>query len=86
MIRDLRLSVTDRCNFRCVYCMPRDVFGADYPFLPHAEVLSFEEIVRAARIFRELGTEKIRLTGGETCWRAGSTSPSAPTVAPAHQI
>jgi GTP 3',8-cyclase len=68
-LRDLRISVTDRCNFRCVYCMPRDVFGADYQFLPHAEVLSFEEIVRAARIFRGLGTEKVRLTGGEPLLR-----------------
>ena len=68
-LRDLRISVTDRCNFRCIYCMPRDVFGADYEFLPHAEVLSFEEIVRAARIFRALGTEKVRLTGGEPLLR-----------------
>jgi cyclic pyranopterin phosphate synthase len=68
-IRDLRISVTDRCNFRCVYCMPRDVFDADYPFLPHAELLSFEEIVRAARAFRRMGVEKIRLTGGEPLLR-----------------
>ena len=64
-LRDLRISVTDRCNFRCTYCMPRDVFGDDYEFLPHAEVLTFEEIVRMATIFHGLGTEKIRLTGGE---------------------
>ena len=70
-LRDLRISVTDRCNFRCVYCMPRDVFGADYEFLPHAEVLSFEEIVRLARVFHALGTEKIRLTGGEPLLRRG---------------
>ena len=70
-LRDLRISVTDRCNFRCIYCMPKDVFGADYEFLPHAEILSFEEIVRAARIFRGLGTEKIRLTGGEPLLRRG---------------
>ncbi|HET9579917.1 MAG TPA: GTP 3',8-cyclase MoaA [Usitatibacter sp.] len=69
VLRDLRISVTDRCNFRCVYCMPRDVFDEDYPFLPHAELLSFEEIVRAARIFHGLGVEKIRLTGGEPLLR-----------------
>ena len=50
-LRDLRISVTDRCNFRCVYCMPKDVFGSDYPFLPHAELLTFEEIARVARVF-----------------------------------
>jgi cyclic pyranopterin phosphate synthase len=70
-LRDLRISVTDRCNFRCTYCMPKDVFDADYRFLPHAEILSFEEIVRAARIFHGLGTEKIRLTGGEPLLRRG---------------
>ncbi|MGZ5061025.1 MAG: GTP 3',8-cyclase MoaA [Usitatibacter sp.] len=70
-LHDLRISVTDRCNFRCTYCMPKEVFGADYPFLPHAEILSFEEIVRVARIFRGLGTEKIRLTGGEPLLRKG---------------
>jgi GTP 3',8-cyclase len=70
-LRDLRISVTDRCNFRCVYCMPRDVFGADYEFLPHGEVLTFEEIVRLARVFHGLGTEKIRLTGGEPLLRRG---------------
>ena len=70
-LRDLRISVTDRCNFRCIYCMPRDVFGPDHEFLPHAEVLSFEEIVRIAGIFRGLGTEKIRLTGGEPLLRRG---------------
>ena len=70
-LRDLRISVTDRCNFRCIYCMPREVFDADYPFLPHDEVLTFEEIVRAARVFRGLGTEKIRLTGGEPLLRRG---------------
>ena len=64
-LRDLRISVTDRCNFRCVYCMPREVFGADYAFLPHAAILSFEEIARVARIFVGLGVRKIRLTGGE---------------------
>src|SRR6202162_5147742 len=69
MLRDLRVSVTDRCNFRCVYCMPKDVFGHDYPFLPHAELLTFEEIARLARIFRAHGIEKIRLTGGEPLLR-----------------
>jgi len=64
-LHDLRISVTDRCNFRCVYCMPREVFGRDYPFLPHAEVLTFEEIARLAGVFVELGVEKLRITGGE---------------------
>jgi cyclic pyranopterin phosphate synthase len=64
-LRDLRISVTDRCNFRCVYCMPKEVFGKDYAFLERREILSFEEIARLARIFRELGVEKVRLTGGE---------------------
>ena len=64
-LRDLRISVTDRCNFRCVYCMPQEVFGKDYQFLEHRELLSFEEITRLARIFAAEGIEKIRLTGGE---------------------
>jgi cyclic pyranopterin phosphate synthase len=64
-MRDLRISVTDRCNFRCTYCMPREVFDAGYKFLPHDAILSFEEIARLARIFVGLGVEKIRLTGGE---------------------
>jgi cyclic pyranopterin phosphate synthase len=64
-IRDLRVSVTDRCNFRCVYCMPKEVFGRDHPFLPRAELLTFEEIERVARAFAGLGVEKIRVTGGE---------------------
>src|SRR5512141_2570335 len=68
-LRDLRISVTDRCNFRCRYCMPREVFDANYKFLPHGEVLSFEEIVRLARAFAALGTKKIRLTGGEPLLR-----------------
>ncbi len=68
-LRDLRISVTDRCNFRCVYCMPKDVFGRDYPFLPHDELLSFEEIARVARVFKAHGVEKIRLTGGEPLLR-----------------
>ena len=64
-LRELRISVTDRCNFRCVYCMPRQIFGADYPFLKREELLTFDEINRLARIFVTLGVEKIRLTGGE---------------------
>jgi GTP 3',8-cyclase len=68
-LRDLRISVTDRCNFRCVYCMPREVFGRDYAFLPRAELLTFEEIERLARVFASRGVEKIRLTGGEPLLR-----------------
>ncbi|WP_179743085.1 GTP 3',8-cyclase MoaA [Paraburkholderia bryophila] len=68
-LRDLRISVTDRCNFRCVYCMPKEVFGRDYAFLPRRELLSFEEIERVARAFVGLGVEKIRLTGGEPLLR-----------------
>ena len=68
-LSDLRISVTDRCNFRCVYCMPKDVFGRDYPFLPQDALLSFEEIARIARTFAGLGVEKIRLTGGEPLLR-----------------
>jgi cyclic pyranopterin phosphate synthase len=68
-MRDLRISVTDRCNFRCTYCMPRAVFDADYKFLPHAAILSFEEIARLAGIFVGLGVQKIRLTGGEPLLR-----------------
>src|SRR5262245_13914972 len=64
-LRDLRISVTDRCNFRCVYCMPAEVFGRDFAFLPQAEVLTFEEIARVAAVFIELGVTKLRITGGE---------------------
>src|SRR5712664_4120116 len=64
-LRDLRVSVTDRCNFRCVYCMPKEVFGKDFQFLPRAEILSFEEIERLVRVFVGLGVKKVRLTGGE---------------------
>ncbi|MBI2885874.1 MAG: GTP 3',8-cyclase MoaA [Chloroflexi bacterium] len=64
-LRDLRISVTDRCNFRCVYCMPREVFGRGYAFLPHSQVLTFEEITRLARLFVAQGVEKVRITGGE---------------------
>ncbi len=68
-LADLRISVTDRCNFRCVYCMPKTVFGRDYPYLKHGELLSFEEILRIARLFAERGVRKIRLTGGEPLLR-----------------
>ena len=68
-LHDLRISVTDRCNFRCVYCMPKTVFGRDYPFLPRNEILSYEEIVRLARLFAAQGVHKIRLTGGEPLMR-----------------
>ncbi len=68
-VRDLRISVTDRCNFRCIYCMPREVFDKDYPFLPRQELLSFEEIVRVARVFVARGVRKIRITGGEPLLR-----------------
>jgi len=64
-MRDLRISVTDRCNFRCTYCMPKEIFGADYAFLPRDQVLTFEEISRVARVFVALGVEKLRITGGE---------------------
>lgn len=70
-IRDLRISVTDRCNFRCSYCMPKEVFGDDYAFLPKQELLSFEEINRLTKIFVSMGVEKIRLTGGEPLLRRG---------------
>ncbi|MGV8979299.1 MAG: GTP 3',8-cyclase MoaA [Cellulomonas sp.] len=68
-LRDLRISVTDRCNFRCVYCMPKEVFGRNHAFLPRAEMLSFEEITRVAQIAVAHGVEKIRLTGGEPLLR-----------------
>jgi cyclic pyranopterin phosphate synthase len=64
-LHDLRVSVTDRCNFRCVYCMPKEVFGKDFQFLPRGEILSFEEIERLVRVFVGLGVRKVRLTGGE---------------------
>src|SRR5689334_7251206 len=64
-LHDLRISVTDRCNFRCTYCMPKEVFGRDYRFLDRRELLTFEEIARVARVFAALGTRKIRITGGE---------------------
>ena len=64
-MRDLRVSVTDRCNFRCAYCMPRDVYDRDHVFLPRDEILTFEEIERLVGLFAGMGVEKIRLTGGE---------------------
>ena len=68
-LKALRISVTDRCNFRCTYCMPREVFGPDYPFLAREALLSFEEITRLVRIFVALGVTKVRLTGGEPLMR-----------------
>jgi cyclic pyranopterin phosphate synthase len=68
-MRDLRISVTDRCNFRCRYCMPREVFGEDFTFLRRDEILSFEEIARLSRVFASLGVSKLRLTGGEPLLR-----------------
>ena len=73
-LRDLRISVTDRCNFRCSYCMPKEVFDRDYVFLPQTSLLSFEEITRLARIFVAHGVQKIRLTGGEPLLRKGLES------------
>lgn len=70
-LRDLRISVTDRCNYRCRYCMPAEVFGENYPYLPKPEILSHEEIARIARVFCRLGVEKLRLTGGEPLLRRG---------------
>jgi cyclic pyranopterin phosphate synthase len=68
-LRDLRISVTDRCNFRCNYCMPKEIFDKNYPYLPHADLLSFEEITRLAKVFVAHGVQKIRLTGGEPLLR-----------------
>src|SRR5690554_1143298 len=70
-LHDLRISVTARCNFRCVYCMPTEVFGRDYAVMPREELLSFEEITRVARIAAARGVEKLRLTGGEALPRKG---------------
>lgn len=69
LLKDLRISVIDKCNFRCVYCMPKEVFGKDYPFLPESQLLSFEEIIRLVETFAGLGVEKIRITGGEPLMR-----------------
>src|SRR2546430_15026669 len=68
-LRDLRISVTDRCQFRCTYCMPREVFGRDFVFLPREQLLTFEELTRLARVFASLGVRKLRLTGGEPLLR-----------------
>ena len=68
-IRDLRISVTDRCNFRCDYCMPKEIFGDDYTFLPKDELLTFEELTRISNIYAQLGVKKIRITGGEPLLR-----------------
>src|SRR5437762_10333068 len=70
-LRDLRISVTDRCNFRCVYCMPKEIYGRGYQFLARDQLLTFEELARLAAIFAGLGTQKIRLTGGEPLMRRG---------------
>src|SRR4030067_2949424 len=69
-LRDLRISVTDRCNFRCVYCMPKEIFGRDFEFLPKEALLTFEEIDRLCGIFHGFGVRKIRLTGGEPLVRS----------------
>src|SRR5438270_13987535 len=68
-MRDLRISVTDRCNLRCRYCMPREVFGPDHAFLPRDQLLSFEEIARVAALSASLGVNRVRLTGGEPLLR-----------------
>src|SRR5206468_552684 len=68
-LRDLRISVTDRCQFRCTYCMPREIFGRDFAFLPREQLLTFEELARLARVFAGLGVRKLRLTGGEPLLR-----------------
>jgi len=68
-LRDLRISVIDRCNFRCTYCMPAEIYGPDFAFLPKSELLSYEELERLAKVFVNLGVEKIRLTGGEPLLR-----------------
>ena len=70
-LRDLRISVTDRCNFRCPYCMPAEIYGERYHFVPKSQILTYEEIARVARLFADLGARKIRLTGGEPLVRAG---------------
>ncbi|MES1162096.1 MAG: radical SAM protein, partial [Rhizobacter sp.] len=76
-LTDLRISVTDRCNFRCSYCMPKEVFDKDYQYLPHSALLSFEEITRLARLFASHGVRKIRLTGGEPLLRRHIETPIA---------
>lgn len=74
MVRDLRISVTDRCNFRCPYCMPAEIFGERYEFLKREEILTFEEIVRLTRLFTEFGVKKVRITGGEPLVRSDVTN------------
>ncbi|QKY68884.1 GTP 3',8-cyclase MoaA [Lentibacillus sp. CBA3610] len=69
VLKDLRISVIDKCNFRCTYCMPKEIFGEDYVFLSEKELLSFDEIIRLAKVFADLGVEKIRITGGEPLMR-----------------
>ncbi len=69
-VRDLRISVTDRCNFRCAYCMPKELFGSEHAFLPRDEILTFEEIARLTRVFADQGVTKVRVTGGEPLVRA----------------
>src|SRR5215468_319406 len=76
-VRDLRISVTDRCQFRCTYCMPREVFGRDFAFLPREQLLTFEELARIARIFAGLGVRKLRLTGGEPLLARNATALAA---------
>ena len=73
-IRDLRLSVTDRCNFRCDYCMPKEIFGDDFVFLPKDELLTFDEMTRIAKLYTDLGVKKIRITGGEPLLQIGRAS------------
>ncbi|GGF12560.1 cyclic pyranopterin monophosphate synthase [Halobacillus andaensis] len=68
-MKDLRISVIDQCNFRCTYCMPAEIFGDDYRFMPESELLSFDEIIRLVKIFAQFGTEKVRITGGEPLMR-----------------
>src|SRR5699024_8285507 len=68
-IRDLRISVTDKCNFRCTYCMPKEIFGDDYVFLSEEQLLSFDEVTRLGHIFASLGVKKLRITGGEPLLR-----------------
>src|SRR3954468_20291006 len=70
-LETLRISITDRCNFRCVYCMPKEVYGRDHQFLERKELLSFEEIARVVRVFAGLGVRRVRITGGEPLVRRG---------------
>src|SRR3989304_9979525 len=80
-LHDLRISVTDRCNFRCTYCMPKEVFGHDYEFLARELLLTFEEIARLTRLFVGLGVHKVRLTGGEPLLRKDVEHPVAKRAA-----